>query len=182
MSRPVEITLWAGLVLASLGVGVAIAGIPEIGGASDDAAPVVTTTTTTTTAPPTTTEMSDPVTTTEPEPEPEPTTTTEPEPEIRPVSEVTVLVANSTDVTGAAGRITVSLTAEGYPTLTPATVSGFDRSEIWFVEGYGAEATRLAERLEIFPEDVGPIPGDPGFAVGGADLVVILGPGLAENA
>lgn len=184
MTRPVELVLWAGLVLASAGAGVAIAGLPDLDRGSDDAgAPVITTTTTSTST--TTTTEAPTTTTTEPGADPT-TTTTEPEPppepEVRPPEEVTVLVANSTDVVGAAGRTTVSLTAEGYPTLTPATVTGFDRSEIWFAEGYGAEAARLAERLGIFPEDVGPIPGDPGFAIGGADLVVILGPGLAENA
>ena len=183
MTRPVQYALWAGLVLASLGTGVAIAGFPDLGASDSAEGPAVTTTTTTTTTTTSTT-----TTTTEPEGEPETTTTTEPEPEpepepeVRPVGEVTVLVANSTDVVGAAGRVTVTLTAEGYPTLTPATISGFDRSEIWFAEGYGAEAVRLAERLGIFPEDVGPVPGNPGFAVGGAALVVILGPGLAENA
>ena len=183
MNRRTEVGLWIALIVVAALAGVAIAGMPDLGAASEpaagvspqspeadeparDAAATSTTLATTTTALPTTT-----TTTT--------TTTTNPPPELRPNAEVTVLVVNGTSVVGAAGRLTDQVAAEGHPVLTPTSTSESAVSEVWFTGDYGPEAADLAERIGVFPENVRLIPDDAGISIGTANVVVVIGPDLA---
>lgn len=182
MHRRLELSLWAAVAVVGIGAGLLIAGAPDLGAdegtpaeliATDgpgaaEADPTTTTTEATTTTAPTTTSTT------------EPTTTTTEAPFVRPREAVPVLVANGTSVVGAAGRLSDRLEAEGHPTLTPVTTGAYEASEVWFVDDYGAEAADLAERLEVFPENVGVVPESFGFALGEARLVVVMGPDLAE--
>ncbi|MGY6502035.1 MAG: LytR C-terminal domain-containing protein [Acidimicrobiales bacterium] len=182
MDRRVDISLWAAIAVIGIATGVLVAGAPELradesstlaAGSPPDESDATTTTSTTVT---TTTTTTAPTTTTTTEP----TTTTTEAPVLRPRETVPVLVANGTPVVGAAGRMSTRLNAEGHPTLTPTTIGSYEVSEVWFVEGYGADAADLARRLEVFPENVMPVPEEPPFAIGDARLVVVMGPDLAE--
>lgn len=183
MSRRSEIGLWAGLVMLAALAGVAIAGVPQIGagpepldvatlpnGEADESdgsagGEVIVPTTTSTTTSSTTS-----------------TTTTSTVPEVRAPEEVSVLVANGTSVPGAAGRLSDTLAEDGHPTLTPTSTRAYETSEVWFTGDYGPEAAELAERLGIFPENVMLMPDDAELAVGSANVIVIVGPELAEEA
>jgi cytoskeletal protein RodZ len=187
MTRRAAIGRWAAIIALCALAGVAIAGAPELGAGSpvtgvggaqtvveptdpaNDEAPESSDTSTprslTTTSSSTTTS----------------TSTSAPPSEPRPNAEVTVLVVNGTNVTGAAARHTGRLQDDGHPTLTPATVQGFDQSEIWFADGYGIEGAALAQRLGIVAENVLPVPPGPGFVIDGAALILILGPDLANQ-
>ena len=69
----------------------------------------------------------------------------------RPPAEVSVQVANSTDVRGAASRVTDRLNVLGFVTLTPANLRGtpLDRSRVYYVPGSLLEAQNIAEVLEL---------------------------------
>lgn len=167
--------MWAALVILGTVAGLTIAGMPELGAGPNPVQVATETTDTTTTTTTTSTTLPARSTTTA-----EATTTTQAPPAPRATTEVTVLVANGTQVPGAAGRLTDLLAEHGHPTLTPITISAFDVSELWFVDDFGPEAAVLAERLGVFPENVRRVPDDPGFAVGEADVIAIVGPELAD--
>lgn len=192
MHRRSEISVWAAVAVLGVAAGLFVAGAPELGAdeqpsaqvtelvaasGADEPAPEDDDTTTTSTARETTTTSTTAATTTSTT---QATTTTTEAPSVRPREMVPVLVANGTSVVGAAGRMSDRLEAEGHPTLTPVTTSSYEASEVWFVEGYGVEGADLAERLEVFPENVRLVPEAPGLTVGPAVLVVVLGPDLAD--
>lgn len=179
MSGKTERAVMAAVVVVGGLAGVAIAGVPEIGSA--DPIPVETATTstsepTTIGADATTTSSTSPAL-----PSTSTTSTTEPQLVLRPASEVRVLVANGTTVAGAAARLTETVADIGHPTLEPLSTRSYPDSEIWYVDGYEPEAINLAAILGVFPDRVVPMPADPGFNVGDAHLVVIVGPALAEQ-
>ena len=96
---------------------------------------------------------------------------------VRPPSEVTVVVLNSVGIDGAAGRMTSDLAAAGYQTLTPDDFEPEqDPSQIWYREGYAAEAAAM---IEFIPDaNVSPLPDD---SIGeGANVVMVLGTGYSE--
>lgn len=113
----------------------------------------------------------------------EPTTTTTAPPTtsatvpLRPPGEVRVMVFNSIELSGAAGRFTQELADAGYQTLPADDLDPeYDPSRIWYREGFSAEANVL---LALLPEaTVEPLP-DPEMAPG-SDLIVILGVGYEE--
>lgn len=110
-------------------------------------------TSTTTTAPPSTTTL----------------------PPVRGPAQITVLVLNSTRVTGLAGRVTERLSALGYRTEPPANhTSRLDTSVVWYVEGFDREAEILAE--EIPDANLEPFPGE----APGAHLTVVVGESYRE--
>lgn len=189
MSRRSEIGLWIGLVVLAGLTGLAIAGVPELGAGSEpvrvatppaDTDPDDTDTggldgdpfgDDETVAPATSSTSTSSTTTT--------STTT---PELRDVSEVTVLVVNGTTVAGAARRLSDSLVDQGYNTLTPTSTRAYDTNQVWFTGDYGPEAAALAEQLDVFPENVMLMPDDADITIGSANVIVIVGPGLAEEA
>ena len=104
--------------------------------------------------------------------------TTQPPDTLAPAREpdrVIVLVLNSTQVPGLAGRLTERLSGLGYRTLDPDNHPvPLESSVIWYVEGYEREARVLAG--EIPDTDVEPFPGDEP----GAALTVVLGASYRE--
>ncbi|MFV1961985.1 MAG: LytR C-terminal domain-containing protein [Acidimicrobiia bacterium] len=100
-----------------------------------------------------------------------PTSTTVP---VKPPEEVRVVVLNSTQLTGAAGRMTQQLDDAGYQTMQASDYTPEqDPSRIWYREGHSAEANEL---LEFLPDArVEPLPDD--SIQPGADVVMILGTG-----
>lgn len=96
---------------------------------------------------------------------------------LRPPGEVRVMVFNSIELSGAAGRYTQELADAGYQTLPADDLDPeYDPSRIWYREGFSAEANVL---LAFLPGAlVEPLP-DPEMAPG-SDLVVVLGVGYEE--
>lgn len=96
---------------------------------------------------------------------------------LRPPGEVRVMVFNSIELSGAAGRFTQELTDAGYQTLPAGDMDpSFDPSRIWYRDGFSAEANVL---LALLPEaTVEPLP-DADLAPG-SDLIVVLGVGYEE--
>lgn len=108
------------------------------------------------------------------------TTTTLPPP--RPPAEVTVLVANASGVTGAAGARTDQLAAEGYQTATPTNAPEgqlLDATQVLFVQGFQPEARALAESLGAPTDGVAGMPEPPPVDPAGAQVVVLLGTDIA---
>lgn len=103
-----------------------------------------------------------------------PTSTTVP---VRPPEEVHVVVLNSMELSGAAGRMTEQLDDAGYQTLPADDYEPEqDPSRLWYREGFSAEANEL---LEFLPAArVEPLPDD--SLAPGADVVMILGTGYEE--
>jgi len=95
----------------------------------------------------------------------------------RPPADVTVLVVNGRGVQGAGAANNTELLAKGfnavapetYPTLSPTT-------DIFYAEGYQADALNVAQKLSIAASAVKPLPSTP-FPVDrkGAKVVVLLG-------
>jgi hypothetical protein len=96
---------------------------------------------------------------------------------VRDPSEVRVLVLNSTEIAGAAGRLTEELAAQGYQTLEASDFTPEqDPSRVWYREGFSAEANVLAE---LIPGSL--VESIPDPTVGeGADIVIVLGTGYEE--
>jgi hypothetical protein len=96
---------------------------------------------------------------------------------LRLPSEVRVMVFNSIESSGAAGRFTQELADAGYQTLPAGDLDPeYDPSRIWYREGFSAEANVL---LALLPgAAVEPLP-DPEMAPG-SDLIVVLGIGYEE--
>jgi hypothetical protein len=106
------------------------------------------------------------------------TTTTETP--ARPVGEVTVRVANSSGVQGAARAKTEELAFTGYKTAPETNgPESLEATQVLYVEGFEAEARALAETLGAPADGVGPLPDPPPVDPAGAQLVVLLGTDLA---
>jgi hypothetical protein len=96
---------------------------------------------------------------------------------VRPPEEVRVVVLNSIDLSGAAGRMTEQLDDAGYQTLPADDYEPEQNpSRLWYREGFSAEANELLEflpaaRVEALPDD---------SLAPGADVVMILGTGYEE--
>lgn len=105
--------------------------------------------------------------------------------DVGPTSSISVQVANSTAVPGAAAALTDTLKALGYVTFSPTN----DRSgavahtKIHHVDGHLLAAHELARALDLDPaESVFPMPADPSATVDGYEepqVLVVLGTDLA---
>ena len=103
----------------------------------------------------------------------------------RPVSEVSIQVANSTTVGGAAGRLTDRFKALGYITNTPTNYAGTALADtrIYHQPGSLLEARVVAEVLELDPDSaVASMPTDTSAvqAYETPDVLIALGNDLAE--
>ena len=99
------------------------------------------------------------------------TTTTEP---VLPPAEVTVLVLNSTDRSGLAGRVTETISGLGYMTLEAANYgTPLEESRLRYAPGFEDEAEELARVLPDMVIEPNPEPPQ-------ADLVVVLGASFQE--
>ena len=141
---------------------------PTTGAADSGTAPVATVATTVTAAPATD------------------TTSAGAEPfQPRPAAEVSVQVANSTTVRGAAGRLTDRFKTLSYITKTPTNYVGtpIDRTRIYYQPGSLLEARAIAGVLELDADnDVFPMLADTSAVQGfeTPDVLVALGTDLAE--
>lgn len=95
--------------------------------------------------------------------------------EPRPPGEVTVRVGNGARRPGVAGAGTEALEAAGYPALSPKNGPTMDDSVAYYVDGYMADAARVAEVLGLEPTQIAPMPSDPGVDIDEAHVIVILG-------
>jgi hypothetical protein len=87
-----------------------------------------------------------------------PSTTTVPP--AHPASQVSVVVANGSGVTGLAGRIRGQLNTAGYSTTKPAINSPTQvaTTAIYFTPGYEADAVNVAHTLQLTAGNVFPMP------------------------
>lgn len=108
-----------------------------------------------------------------------PETTAAPAP--RPPAEVTVLVANTTTVGGAAGGLSENLTGQGYKAAPPTDADpALEQTQVLFAEGFQAEAAAVAAAIQAPPESVQPMPDPvPVADLAGAQVLVMLGSDLA---
>lgn len=103
----------------------------------------------------------------------EETSSTEP---ARSPSEVNIRVGNGSGKSGVAGRGSSVLANAGYTMLSAKNSSvKLASTAVYFVEGYGADAEVVATLLNVPITNIAPMPADPGVAIDGATVVVILG-------
>ncbi|WP_419933156.1 LytR C-terminal domain-containing protein [Candidatus Poriferisodalis sp.] len=103
----------------------------------------------------------------------------------RPAAEVSVQVANSTTVRGAAGRLTDRFKTLSYITKTPTNYVGtpLDRTRVYYQPGSLLEARAIAGVLELDADnDVFPMLADTSAVQGfeTPDVLLALGTDLAE--
>jgi hypothetical protein len=136
--------------------------------------PTATTTATTTPGSPTTV-ASAPTTT-----KPRSSTSTGP---TTPPARVTVLVANGSTVSGEATKVTAQLHAAGWDTLPPVnTATNVSSSTVYYAPGFQASATSIASTLGVAATQVQPLSSSvPVSSVAGADVVVVIGPDVANR-
>ena len=185
------------LALIAAGAFVLARGLDDDG----DFAPVATEPTTEPTMAPE--EISDPVEvpsnggdeTTDPDPAPDETQPTTPAPEVtqapapdpeeelecRDPSTIGVLVANTTDISGAAGRLSGELNAANYVTLQPVNASAQTSSAFYFRAGYEVDARCIANLLGVgagpfFPMSDPPPAGITLETLGNAYVLILIGP------
>jgi LytR cell envelope-related transcriptional attenuator len=113
----------------------------------------------------------------------EATTDTTAAPAPRPPAEVTVLVANTTGVGGAAGGLSENLKGKGYVTAAPTDAQpALQTTQVLFVEGFQAEAQAVAAALGAPAESVVAMPNPaPVPDLAGAQVLVMLGSDLAPG-
>ena len=95
---------------------------------------------------------------------------------VRQPKDVKVIVANGSDVKGAAGRATDQLKPPGYNVLAPTNVTpAVSASAIYYAVGFEREAAAVASTLGIPPALVKPAPTPLPFDSKTANVLVILG-------
>lgn len=111
------------------------------------------------------------------------TTDTTAAPAPRPPAEVTVLVANTTGVGGAAGGLSENLTGQGYVTAAPTDAQpALQMTQVLFVEGFQAEAQAVAAAVGAPAESVATMPNPtPVPDLAGAQVLVMLGADLVPG-
>lgn len=103
-----------------------------------------------------------------------------------PASHIEVLVANGSYVSHAASNVTTLLKHYKYQTLTPTNGVHTSSTEVFFMSGYDFEAAKLGKRLGLPPSSVmpfytAPATTPPVSSAQGANIVVLVGPGLAHS-
>ncbi len=119
-------------------------------------------------------------------PDPEETQAPSPAPEDEPLecrdpSTIGVLVANGTDVAGAAGRLSGELNAANYVTLPPVNASPQTSSAFYYRAGYDVDAQCIANLLgagtgPFFPISDPPPGGITLDTLGNAYVLILIGP------
>ena len=90
--------------------------------------------------------------------------------------DVKVIVANASDVKGAAGRATDVLKAAGYNALAPTNSPAVPASAVYFTGGYDREAAVVASALQLPGPSVRALPApSPVADLKTANVLVILG-------
>lgn len=120
-----------------------------------------------------------------PDPAPEVTQPPAPAPdeelECRDPSTIGALVANGTDVSGAAGRLSGELNAANYVTLPPVNASPQTGSAFYYRAGYEVDAQCIARLLGESEKPLWPMPDPPPGGItletlGNAYVLVLIGP------
>jgi hypothetical protein len=102
-------------------------------------------------------------------------------PEARPPGEVVVLVANASGVQGAAGAQTEALQGGGYQVLPADNAPNqVQTTQVLPTAGYEAEAAVLATLMGA-SDAVEAMPDPPPVDLAGANILVLLGPDLADG-
>ncbi|MCQ3809222.1 MAG: LytR C-terminal domain-containing protein [Acidimicrobiia bacterium] len=102
--------------------------------------------------------------------------------ECRNPSEIGVLVANGTDVSGAAGRLSGELNAANYVTLPPVNAGAAQTgSAFYYRAGYEVDAQCIARLLGESQKPLWPMPDPPPGGItldtlGNAYVLVLIGP------
>lgn len=100
---------------------------------------------------------------------------------VRAPSEVKVLVANGSDVNGAAGVQTNALKALGYVTANPGNAARVPATVVYFTTGYEGEAAALAAAIGAPATAVQALPTPaPVDDMALSNVLVVLGPDLAK--
>ena len=123
------------------------------------------------------TETADPA----PEETQPPASAPEEELECRDPSNIGVLVANGTDVSGAAGRLSGELNAANYVTLPPVNASPQTSSALYYRAGYEVDAQCIANLLGVgsvsfFVMSDPPPGGITRDTLGNAYVLILIGP------
>ena len=93
----------------------------------------------------------------------------------------TVIVANASGTSGAAGRKSDAMKADGYQVAEPVTnQTKSDTTTIFYLSGYEAAAQNVAAYLNI--SDIQPMPTPPPVDLGQAQVLVNLGRDIASDA
>ena len=93
-------------------------------------------------------------------------------------SDVRVLVANGSGVCGAAGRLSTSLSAQGFnvlPAVNDDLDGNIESTAIYYVEQYGADAGVIASLIQLDSSRVLAMPSPPPTAPGDAHVMIHLG-------
>jgi hypothetical protein len=108
-----------------------------------------------------------------------PTTTTT----TTPPNKVPVAVANASGVTGAAAKISTQLATGGWDMLAPENATkDVTTSSVYFVAGFQPEAEIIATSLHLPASAVAPYTtAVPISSIGTAEVVVVIGPDLADK-
>lgn len=99
-------------------------------------------------------------------------------------SSVSVLVANGTSTSGAAGAYTQELQSQGWNTLAPVnTTSSASKSAVYYAPGQEAAGSEIASSLKLASSSVQPLTSSaPVSSTSGVDVLLVVGPGLASSA
>ena len=118
-------------------------------------------------------------------PPPEETQAPAPDPEeeleCRDPSTIGVLVANGTDVSGAAGRVSGELNTANYITLPPVNATPQVNSAFYYRAGYEVDAQCIARLLGEIEKPLFPMPDPPPGGItldtlGNAYVLILIGP------
>lgn len=100
-------------------------------------------------------------------------------PAVRPPAEVPVLVANASGKAGAAGALAQTLATAGYATVETTNGSPVTTTLVYYVPGAEGEAKAVALAVGTDPSAVRAMPPTPPVELGGASVLVMLGPDKA---
>lgn len=101
---------------------------------------------------------------------------------LRAPAEVPVVVLNGTTVNGAAGRYSEALAAAGYQMGSDGNAEpDVSATQVFFAPEYEAEAAAVASAIGAPEGSVAPLPATPPGEIGGAQVVVVIGPDLAST-
>ena len=100
-----------------------------------------------------------------------------------PPSHVPVLVANASGITGAAGAVSTQLQTAGWDVLPPVNASTqVTKSNVYYVAGQQKAAEAVATTLKLPASAVVPYTTSaPVSAIGTAEVLVVVGPDLADK-
>lgn len=104
--------------------------------------------------------------------------TTVPPPTTAPAKapkDVKVIVANASDVNGAAGNAKKVLDPAGYNMLAPANAAKVGETSVYFATGYEADAAAVAAALALPATTLKPMTAPPPFDTKGAHVAVVIG-------